>query len=132
MELSEIKNIRSRQVTALVKNGIDSVEALAMSVPVQLEEIHGISEKASKNLIWEAREMLNMSSFVTANEILEDFGHISTGSKSFDEILEGGIFSGKITEVFGAFKSGKTCLSHTLAVTTQLPEDMGGLAGSVL
>ncbi|HMB65826.1 MAG TPA: DNA repair and recombination protein RadA [Patescibacteria group bacterium] len=132
MDLSEIKKIRSRQITALTKNGIDSVEALAMSVPRQLEEINGISSKASKNLVWDAREMLDMSAFTSAVEIREEFDHITTGSEEFDNILGGGISTGRITEVFGAFKSGKTCLSHTACVSAQLPNDHGGVGGSVL
>jgi len=36
-----------------------------------------------------------------------------------------------ITEVFGEFRCGKTQLSHTLCVTTQLPKEMGGGEGKV-
>jgi len=34
--------------------------------------------------------------------------------------------------VFGPFKSGKTNLSHTLSVTTQLPKEKGGVEGAVI
>jgi meiotic recombination protein DMC1 len=34
-----------------------------------------------------------------------------------------------ITEAFGEFRTGKTQLSHTLCVTTQLPVEQGGAMG---
>ena len=33
---------------------------------------------------------------------------ITTGSKALDDLLEGGIESMAITEIFGAFRTGKT------------------------
>jgi meiotic recombination protein DMC1 len=36
-------------------------------------------------------------------------------------MLGGGIESMAITEAFGEFRTGKTQLSHTLCVTTQMP-----------
>nr|4A6P_A Chain A, DNA REPAIR AND RECOMBINATION PROTEIN RADA [Pyrococcus furiosus]4A6X_A Chain A, DNA REPAIR AND RECOMBINATION PROTEIN RADA [Pyrococcus furiosus]4A6X_B Chain B, DNA REPAIR AND RECOMBINATION PROTEIN RADA [Pyrococcus furiosus]4B2P_A Chain A, DNA REPAIR AND RECOMBINATION PROTEIN RADA [Pyrococcus furiosus]4D6P_A Chain A, DNA REPAIR AND RECOMBINATION PROTEIN RADA [Pyrococcus furiosus]4D6P_B Chain B, DNA REPAIR AND RECOMBINATION PROTEIN RADA [Pyrococcus furiosus]4UQO_A Chain A, DNA REPAIR len=59
-------------------------------------------------------------------------GRISTGSKSLDKLLGGGIETQAITEVFGEFGSGKTQLAHTLAVMVQLPPEEGGLNGSVI
>lgn len=74
------------------------------------------------------------SGFVTAMEL----GHqrkrvvrISTGSKQFDAILGGGFSSMSISEVFGEFRCGKTQLSHTMSVITQMPKDMGGAEGKV-
>ena len=56
---------------------------------------------------------------------------MSTGSKEVDTLLQGGIETGCITEVHGEFKTGKTQLSHTLCVTSQLPIEDGGGAGKV-
>lgn len=56
---------------------------------------------------------------------------LSTGSKQLDSILGGGIMTMSITEVFGEFRCGKTQMSHTLCVTTQLPREMGGGEGKV-
>ena len=57
---------------------------------------------------------------------------ISTGSKSLDTLLGGGIETGSITELFGEFRTGKTQLCHTLAVVCQLPSSMGGAEGRCL
>ncbi len=54
---------------------------------------------------------------------------ISTGSKSLDAVLGGGIRTMSITEVFGEFRCGKTQMAHTLCVTCQLPREMGGAEG---
>jgi DNA repair protein RAD51 len=45
---------------------------------------------------------------------------ISTGSKDFDDILEGGYETGSITEIYGENRTGKTQLCHTLCVTCQV------------
>lgn len=59
-------------------------------------------------------------------------GQISTGSSDLNALLGGGIETTCITEVFGEFRTGKSQLSHTLAVTTQLPTEQGGANGKVL
>jgi DNA repair protein RAD51 len=46
--------------------------------------------------------------------------------------LTGGMETGSITELFGEFRTGKSQLCHTLAVTCQLPVDMGGGEGKCL
>jgi DNA repair protein RAD51 len=46
--------------------------------------------------------------------------------------LPGGIETGAITEMFGEFRTGKSQLCHTLAVTCQLPVSMGGGEGKCL
>jgi DNA repair protein RAD51 len=45
---------------------------------------------------------------------------ISTGSKNLDNILGGGMETGSITELYGEFRTGKSQLCHTLAVTCQV------------
>ncbi|KAB7494244.1 DNA repair protein RAD51-like protein A [Armadillidium nasatum] len=62
----------------------------------------------------------------------EDTTQLTTGSKELDKLLGGGIETGSITEIFGEFRTGKTQLCHTLAVTCQLPIDMGGGEGKCL
>ncbi|TPP65742.1 DNA repair protein RAD51, partial [Fasciola gigantica] len=44
----------------------------------------------------------------------------TTGSKELDKLLQGGIETGSITELFGEFRTGKTQICHTLAVTCQV------------
>ncbi len=57
---------------------------------------------------------------------------LTTGSKQLDTLLGGGIETGSITEIFGEFRTGKSQICHTLAVTCQLPIDMGGGEGKCM
>ena len=57
---------------------------------------------------------------------------LTTGSGELDKILGGGMETGSMTELFGEFRTGKTQLCHTLAVTCQLPMDQGGGEGKAL
>lgn len=73
--------------------------------------------------------------FTTATEFHQrraEIIQISTGSKELDKLLQGGIETGSITEMFGEFRTGKTQLCHTLAVTCQLPIDQGGGEGKAM
>lgn len=73
--------------------------------------------------------------FTTATEMHQrrsELISITTGSKSLDTLLAGGIETGSITELFGEFRTGKSQICHTLAVTCQLPFDMGGGEGKCL
>ena len=52
--------------------------------------------------------------------------------QAFDAILGGGVETGSITEAYGEFRTGKTQLSHTLAVTCQLGFEQGGGQGKCI
>jgi hypothetical protein len=61
--------------------------------------------------------------FQTATEFnlqRQEVVHLTTGSKELDKLLGGGIETGSITEIFGEFRTGKTQLCHTLAITCQV------------
>ena len=130
-DLDQVKGINARQIKLLAENGVSTAEALAMSPASFIADIDGLGEKTAKKLIWNARDALGMTDFTTAAEINEHVEIITTGSEGLNKILGGGIQTGKLTEVFGPFKSGKTNLSHSIAVTVQLPKNKGGLDGSV-
>ncbi|MHA1350691.1 MAG: DNA repair and recombination protein RadA, partial [Promethearchaeota archaeon] len=108
-----------------------TAEALAMSPHNIISEIDGLGDKTAKKLIWNARNALGMTEFITAAEIDENTEYITTGSSELNRILGGGFQTGKLTEVYGPFKSGKTNLAHTIAVTIQLPKKQGGLGSTV-
>mmetsp|Transcript_5125 Transcript_5125/g.7547 ORF Transcript_5125/g.7547 Transcript_5125/m.7547 type:complete len:241 (+) Transcript_5125:331-1053(+) len=57
---------------------------------------------------------------------------LTTGAVELDKLLEGGIETGSITEVFGEFRTGKTQLCHTLCVTCQMPVSSGGAEGKAI
>jgi len=47
----------------------------------------------------------------------KDLVYITSGSKTLDTLLGGGLETGSITEIFGEFRTGKTQICHTLCVT---------------
>jgi len=73
--------------------------------------------------------------FTTATEMhkqRQDIIQITSGAKELDKLLDGGIETGSITEIFGEFRTGKTQICHTLCVTCQLPLDTNGGEGKAL
>ncbi len=130
-ELNQVKGINARQIKLLQENGIGTADALAMSPNNVVAAIDGLGDKTAKKLIWNARNALGMTEFVQAVDIDENVEYIATGSSELDRILGGGVQTGKLTEVYGPFKSGKTNFAQTIAVTVQLPASKGGLGGAV-
>lgn len=105
-----------------------------MHLKKALLNIKGISEAKADKVIAEAQKLVP-TGFTTATEMhmkRSQIIQITTGSKELDKLLNGGIETGSITEMFGEFRTGKSQLCHTMAVTCQLPIDMGGAEGKCL
>jgi len=121
-------------VKRLKDSGFNTVESVAFATRRALMAIKGISENKADKIIEAAGKLVPMG-FTTAtafNVARSDIIQISTGSKNFDKLLDGGIETGSITELFGEFRTGKTQLCHQLCVTCQLPFDQGGGEGKAL
>ncbi|CAD6577416.1 MAG: Meiotic recombination protein dmc1 [Tremellales sp. Tagirdzhanova-0007] len=129
--------INVQDIIKLKAAGIVTVLGVAQTTRKNLLKIKGLSEAKVEKLKETAQKLL--ASFkppiwVSATEVSERRANvimITTGSKSVDAILGGGISTQSISEVYGEFRTGKTQLCHTLCVTTQLPEDQGGASGKV-
>ncbi|KNC53963.1 DNA repair protein RAD51 like A, partial [Thecamonas trahens ATCC 50062] len=118
----------------LVEGGFHTVEAVAFTPKKTLLNVKGISEAKADKIIAAAASLVPMG-FCTATEVSkqrEDLIKITTGSTEVDNILGGGIETGSLVEIFGEFRTGKTQLCHTLAVTCQLPLASGGGEGKCL
>ncbi|RUS17608.1 DNA repair and recombination protein rada [Endogone sp. FLAS-F59071] len=130
----EEMGIASSDVKKLIEAGYHTVESIAYTPKKALLTVKGISETKADKLIAEASKLVPLG-FTTATEFHQrrsELINVTTGSKEFDKLLGGGIETGSITEVFGEFRTGKSQLCHTLAVTCQLPFDMGGGEGKCL
>ncbi|GAB6136582.1 DNA repair and recombination protein RadA [Thermococcus prieurii] len=115
--LEDLPGVGPATAEKLREAGYDSIEAIAVASPLELKEIAGISEGAALKIIQAAREAANIGTFMRADEYMEKrktIGKISTGSKSLDKLLGGGIETQAITEVFGEFGSGKCFAKDTL------------------
>jgi DNA repair protein RadA len=100
--------------------------------PQELASIAEIGLPTATKIIQEAGKKVQKDEFKTGNELFEkrqQIGKISTGSKTFDELMGGGFESQSIIELFGEFGSGKTQIAHQLCIIVQLPKEKGGLEG---
>ncbi len=132
--IKDLPGVGPKTVEKLEESGIVDVMAVATASSSELAAIAEIGEGVAQKIIIAARNALDMG-FETGLEALEkrkEIGHITTGSKELDGLLGGGFETGSITECYGAFGSSKTQIAHQLSVNVQLPEDKGGLNGSVL
>jgi len=96
--------------------------------------VAGVGEETASKIIAAARDKLEMG-FEPATKVLkrrEQVGKLTTGSKSLDQLLGGGVETQSIIEAHGAFGSGKSQLAHQLALTVQLPPEKGGLGGKAI
>lgn len=57
---------------------------------------------------------------------------LTTGCSKFDKLLQGGITTRGITQIYGAASTGKTQLALQLCLTVQLPTREGGFAAGIL
>ncbi|XP_066325371.1 meiotic recombination protein DMC1 homolog B-like [Miscanthus floridulus] len=126
------QGINAGDVKKLQDAGIYTCNGLMMHTKKNLTGIKGLSE-AKVDKICEAAEKLLNQGFMTGTDLLlkKSVVRITTGSQALDELLGRGIETLCITEAFGEFRSGKTQLTHTLCVSTQLPIHMHGGNGKV-
>ncbi|MGD8505502.1 MAG: DNA repair and recombination protein RadA [Candidatus Bathyarchaeota archaeon] len=113
--------------------GFNTIESLATAAARELESA-GIGEKKALELIRTARSSISLS-FVRADELLrqrQTVSRLSTGSKSLNELIGGGLETQTITEFYGEYGSGKSQVCHQLCVNVQLPPEHGGLNSGVL
>ncbi|CAA6659283.1 unnamed protein product [Spirodela intermedia] len=131
IEQLQASGIAALDVKKLKDAGLCTVESVAYTPRKDLLQIKGISE-AKVDKIIEAAGSLGVYKCQPAPRQRLEIIQITSGSRELDSILEGGIETGSITEIYGEFRSGKTQLCHTLCVTCQLPLDQGGGEGKAL
>jgi DNA repair protein RadA len=133
-EILELPGIGDKTAEKLRNAGYDNLMSIAASSPTALAVDADIGLETAAKIISAAREKLKMG-FETATKVLEkrkNVGKLTTGSKNLDALIGGGIETQAITEVHGAFGSGKSQLAHQLAVNVQLPKEKGGLEGKAI
>jgi DNA repair protein RadA len=132
--LESLQGISQHLISKLQGAGIQSVSDLASTTTSELLEDYysnydegakGIDEQTISQLIIKAKQKLTENGVLykeltTAEDMLEvrkSLVKFSTGSKSFDLFLEGGIETQALTEIAGEYGSGKSQLCYTLCVT---------------
>ena len=138
--LEDLPNIKPISISRLKRLGIESVLELATAVPQEIANESGENLETATGLVIEARNALSnigvlSKEFCSASEIMNRRKQIlrcSTGSKTLDGLLGGGIETQALTEVAGEFGSGKSQLCHTLSVIGNMPKENGGYGGNVI
>ncbi|KAK3013618.1 hypothetical protein RJ639_009321 [Escallonia herrerae] len=157
----QASGIASLDIKKLKDAGLCTVESVAFSPRKELLQIKGISEAKVDKIVEAgmsdlfAAAVVSYGQFCFNSTLLSCYGtsklvplgftsasqlhaqrleiiQITSGSRELDKILEGGVETGSITEIYGEFRSGKTQLCHTLCVTCQLPLDQGGGEGKAM
>ena len=140
LRLDNLSGVGPVTTKKLSDAGIHNIMDLIVRGPVELSEITGMDKDTAGNIVEKARVALvegGMISkdFVSAAEIYkrrQEIGKITTGTECLDLLLDGGLETQALTEVYGEFGSGKTQFCHTMCVTVQKPKEEGGLDGTVL
>ncbi|MSR86482.1 DNA repair and recombination protein RadA [Candidatus Woesearchaeota archaeon] len=118
MNIEDLPGVGAATAEKLKDAGYQTLMAIAVASPGELVESAGVGEAVARKMINTARNNLDMG-FMSGDELLkkrEDIIRISTGSKAFDAMVNGGFESGGITECYGQFGSGKSALAHQLAI----------------
>lgn len=133
-DITKLDGVGEKTAEKLIEAGYDDYMVIAASSAGQIIDAAGVGEDTARKIIESARSQLKMG-FEPATAVLkkrELVGKITTGSKTLDALLGGGIETQSILEAHGAFGSGKSQLAHQFAVNVQLPKEKGGLEGKAI
>lgn len=118
-KLTDVPGIGPGIAAKLEAAGVYDLMGLAVMSPSALSEMAGIGEAVARKAIQAARGMMKLG-FMDGVEFAkkrEDVGYISTGSVNLNNLLGGkGVETKSMTEVYGAFSSGK-CVSKDTIVS---------------
>lgn len=119
----------------LTKAGYDSIKSVAVASPSEISAETGVTSEKAKDIIEWAREEANVGGLGGRGPTFEQkssTAKLSFGVDGVDELLDGGLETQSITEIFGSDGCGRNLIAHRLCVLAQLPIDEGGLAGSAI
>ncbi len=135
MKITDLPGIGPSSAKKLEDAGIFDLMGLAVMGPAELSELAGIGEAVARKTIQAARKMMDLGfqDGIEFDKKRKEILNITTSTKNLDKLLGGkGIETKAITEVFGAYGSGKTQLALQLAVNVQLPVEKGGANGKAV
>ena len=134
-DLQDLPGVGPATEEKLRDNGFESFQGIAVASPGELSNTADIGESTASDIISAARNAADIGGFESGAAVLErreQIGKLSWGIDEVDELLGGGVETQSITEVYGEFGSGKSQVTHQLAVNVQLPVEHGGLEGSAI
>lgn len=135
LEIEDLPGVGPTTADKLREAGYSTIEGIATASYADLAEAAEIGESTAKKMIREARKMADIGGFRKGTDVLEErkkVRKLTTFVPEFDTLMGGGLETMSIIEFYGEFGSGKSQIAHQMAVNAQLPEDVGGLDGSVI
>ncbi len=134
-ELEDLPGVGPATADKLVDNGFESYQSIAVASPGEMSNTADIGESSAADIINAARDAADVGGFETGATVLErrqEIGKLSWQIDEVDDLLGGGIETQSITEVYGEFGSGKSQVTHQMAVNVQLEKENGGLEGGCI
>jgi len=134
-ELEDLPGVGPATADKLVDNGFESYQSIAVASPGEMSNTADIGESSAADIINAARDAADVGGFETGATVLErrqEIGKLSWQISEVDDLLGGGIETQSITEVYGEFGSGKSQVTHQMAVNVQLSPEHGGLDGGCI
>src|SRR6056297_1927328 len=134
-ELEDLPGVGPATADKLVENGFESYQSIAVASPGEMSNTADIGESSAADIINAARDAADVGGFETGATVLErrqEIGKLSWQIDEVDDLLGGGIETQSITEVYGEFGSGKSQVTHQMAVNVQLSPEHGGLDGGCI
>ncbi|WP_394740708.1 DNA repair and recombination protein RadA [Natronococcus roseus] len=134
-DLESLPGVGPATADKLHEAGFDSFQSLAVASPSELSNTADVGESTSADIVRAARDAADVGGFETGSTVLErrnEIGKMSWHIDEVDDLLGGGIETQSITEVYGEFGSGKSQVTHQMAVNVQLPKEVGGLHGRAM
>jgi DNA repair protein RadA len=131
-KINELPGVGPATAEKLRESGYVDIMSIAVASPKELSDAAEIGETTAMKIIQKARKDADVGKFLTGSALLEKrskVGHLTSGSKTFDELLGGGFETQSIIELFGEYGSGKTQIAHQLCIIVQLPKEKGGMEG---
>jgi len=134
-ELEDLPGVGPATADKLVENGFESYQSIAVASPGEMSNTADIGESSASDIINAARDAADVGGFETGASVLErrqEIGKLSWQIDEVDDLLGSGIETQSITEVYGEFGSGKSQVTHQMAVNVQLLPENGGLDGGCI
>ncbi len=140
LRLDSLEGVGPVTTKKLGDAGIHNIMDLIVRGPVEIADLTGMDRETAEKIVNKSRlqlvdQGLIVHDFVSATDIYkrrQEIGKISTGTECLDNLLDGGLETQALTEVYGEFGCGKTQWCHTMCVHVQKPTEEGGLDGRAL
>ena len=129
VSIMDIPGIGPAMAAKLQEADFHTLESVSVANATELSAAAEIGVTTAMKIIRAARKLCGPD-FKTGYEIYEQrlkLKHITTGSENLNDLLGGGMETNAVTEVYGAYRSGKTQIGHQLSVNVHLPLASGGL-----